>query len=54
MLIGEILRHDFFFCIDGDLINSFIFIMQTIMSNYNGGISFLWSLSYWSTFLLTW
>ncbi|GMY39082.1 LMBR1 domain-containing protein 2 homolog A-like isoform X1 [Fagus crenata] len=29
-------------------------IWTTIMSNYNGGISFLWSLSYWSTFLLTW
>lgn len=29
-------------------------IWTTIMGHYNGGISFFWSLSYWSTFLLTW
>ncbi|KAI5386010.1 uncharacterized protein LOC127101390 isoform X1 [Lathyrus oleraceus] len=29
-------------------------IWTTLNSNYNGVISFLWSLSYWSTFLLTW
>lgn len=29
--------------------------MQTMSSNHqNGGISFFWSWSYWSTFLLTW
>ncbi|XP_050261894.1 uncharacterized protein LOC126706460 isoform X1 [Quercus robur] len=29
-------------------------IWTTIMGHYNGGISFFWSFSYWSTFLLTW
>ncbi|KAG6652821.1 hypothetical protein CIPAW_05G032800 [Carya illinoinensis] len=29
-------------------------IWTTIMHHHNGGISFFWSLSYWSTFLLTW
>ncbi|KAK2437305.1 LMBR1 domain-containing protein A [Trifolium repens] len=29
-------------------------IWTTLNNNYNGAISFLWSLSYWSTFLLTW
>ncbi|TYJ44034.1 hypothetical protein E1A91_A03G193600v1 [Gossypium mustelinum] len=29
-------------------------IWTTIFGNYSGGISFFWSLTYWSTFLLTW
>ncbi|XWS54536.1 hypothetical protein CRYUN_Cryun10bG0097300 [Craigia yunnanensis] len=29
-------------------------IWTTIMGHSSGGISFFWSLSYWSTFLLTW
>ncbi|XP_027074803.2 uncharacterized protein [Coffea arabica] len=29
-------------------------IWTTIIGHYNGGISFFWSWSYWSTFLLTW
>ncbi|KAL8200059.1 hypothetical protein R6Q57_011398 [Mikania cordata] len=29
-------------------------ISSTIIGHDNGGISFFWSLSYWSTFLLTW
>ncbi|KAL7206041.1 hypothetical protein ACSBR2_018873 [Camellia fascicularis] len=29
-------------------------IWTTIIFHYNGGISFFWSWSYWSTFLLTW
>ncbi|GAB2226106.1 hypothetical protein Droror1_Dr00021897 [Drosera rotundifolia] len=29
-------------------------IWTTIIGQYNGGISFFWSWSYWSTFLLTW
>ncbi|KAH6798311.1 LMBR1-like membrane protein [Perilla frutescens var. frutescens] len=29
-------------------------IWTTIIGNANGGISFFWSWSYWSTFLLTW
>ncbi|KAK4563933.1 hypothetical protein RGQ29_006143 [Quercus rubra] len=29
-------------------------IWTTIMGHYNVGISFFWSFSYWSTFLLTW
>ncbi|KAF5448464.1 hypothetical protein F2P56_028999 [Juglans regia] len=29
-------------------------IWTTLMHHHNGGISFFWSLSYWSTFLLTW
>lgn len=32
---------------------SFI-LLQTIIGRENGGISFFWSWSYWSTFLLTW
>ncbi|PSS26197.1 LMBR1 domain-containing protein 2 A like [Actinidia chinensis var. chinensis] len=29
-------------------------IWTTLIDRYNGGISFFWSWSYWSTFLLTW
>ncbi|CAH1427771.1 unnamed protein product [Lactuca virosa] len=29
-------------------------ISSTIIGHDNGGISFFWSWSYWSTFLLTW
>ncbi|CAI9780902.1 unnamed protein product [Fraxinus pennsylvanica] len=29
-------------------------IWTTIIGQFNGGISFFWSWSYWSTFLLTW
>ncbi|GMH24690.1 hypothetical protein Nepgr_026533 [Nepenthes gracilis] len=29
-------------------------IWTTIIGHYNGGVSFFWSWSYWSTFLLTW
>lgn len=32
----------------------FFFFVQTIIDHEKGGISFLWSWSYWSTFVLTW
>lgn len=42
-------------CAMVSFITVFLWHMQTMSSNQeNGAISFFWSWSYWSTFLLTW
>ena len=51
MVISFIL---FLYLNDCNLVMSFPFIDQTLNGDQNGEISVFWSLSYWSTFLLTW